>query len=194
MASGDLDGDGLDELVFAGSDTDGQKCLLFVARVETSGGPSVSSSPPITLDQPCAEGAQMSVIDLDGDGARDVVLLLGADGPGRRLLAFWGDGSGQLDSNAFALLVPESARPSAFTFLEGGAREGISVVYTTPDAVRTLRPRAIERRVFDDAGVLVKLARGSGIVAADVNGDGVKDLAVADAGAVRILRAELESQ
>jgi hypothetical protein len=194
MASGDLDGDGLDEVVLAGSDTTGERCLLFVMRIDTNSGLRVDPTAPIVLDHPCAEGTQMSVSDLDGDGARDVVLLLGADGSGRKLLAFWGDGAGQFHPNAFVSLAPEDQQPNAFTLLEGESPEGISVVYTTPDAVRTLRPRATERRSFDDAGVLVELGRGSGIVAADVDGDGVKDLAVADDGAVRILRAELESQ
>jgi hypothetical protein len=42
--------------------------------------------------------------------------------------------------------------------------------------------------------VIVELKDGTGIVAADVDGDGMKDLAVADDRALRILRAELDAR
>jgi hypothetical protein len=154
----------------------------------------VDASSPVVLDAPCAGDTQISVVDLDGDGARDVVLLLGVKESGYGLVTLWGDGSGKLDASAFASLVPESEEPNAYTLLGGGSRDSTSIVYTTPGAVRRLRARENERRIFDDAGVIATVLSGTGVVAADVDGDGVKDLAVADNGAVRILRAELEAQ
>ena len=189
MASGDLDGDDLDELVLVGQSNENDKCLLFTARVNASGA-SLDVSPPIGTGRTCDGSTQVSVADLDGDGARDVLLLLGGEDTGE-LVVFWGDGSGKLRPDVFTLLVPQSEQPTAFTLLAGATPE---LVYTTRGAVRRLRARDDDRRVFDDAGVIVELKDGTGIVAADVDGDGMKDLAVADDRALRILRAELDAR
>jgi hypothetical protein len=46
-------------------------------------------------------------------------------------------------------------------------------------------------RGFEDAGAIAALDHGTGIVAADVDGDRVDDLVVADDGTIRVLHAEL---
>jgi hypothetical protein len=141
------------------------------------------------LEEPCEDDAQMSVVDLDGDGARDVVILVGVVSGPRKLLALWGDGTGELDASQLAVLSPKDVDPSAFTLLSRGGGDARWLAYTTDTAVHLARPRG---RGFDDTGVIAALEHGTGIVAADVDGDRVEDLVVADDGAVRVLRAELK--
>jgi hypothetical protein len=191
MAAGDLDGDEIDELVLAGADGTGTRCLIATANVIPDGEAPLQVHPTIVLEAACDEQAQLSVVDLDGDGQRDVLALIGVDGE-KRLFALWGDGSRQLDAGRLDDLAPAGGEPLAFAPFRAAAGEPLSVAYVTLDGVRVLREGKRERS-FEDDGLLAPLERGSGIVAADVDGDGVTDLAVADSGVVRVLRAELEA-
>jgi len=191
LGAGDLNGDGLDEALLAAPDGTRTRCLLSSARVDPSAERRLTASPPVVLEDPCEQDTQLSVVDLDGDGAFDVVILLGAPGHARKLLALWGDGSGELDASQLTTLSPKGVSPSAFALLRHGTDDATWIAYTTADAVKLLQPAA-ERR-FEDAGVLATLEHGTGIVAADVDGDTVTDLVVADAGTVRVLRAMLEA-
>jgi hypothetical protein len=189
LGAGDLDGDRIDELVLAAPDGTRTRCLVSRSRIDGSMRRE-SASPPVVLEEPCEDDTQMSVTDLDGDGARDVVILVGTPGGKRKLLALWGDGTGELDASQLAVLSPRDVAPSAFALLSRGDGDAKWIAYTTDDAVHLSRPHG-GARGFEDAGAIAALDHGTGIVAADVDGDRVDDLVVADDGTIRVLHAEL---
>jgi hypothetical protein len=68
LATGDIDGDGRDDLVIGGTQIDSLRVLLVKAEGRFSTGPSLSSS---------ADGPLL-VFDIDGDGRNDLFLTRGA--------------------------------------------------------------------------------------------------------------------
>jgi hypothetical protein len=145
----------------------------------------------LTLDAPCKRSVQLSAIDLDGDGARDVLALLGEQGA-RGLRVLWGDGTGKLSAERASMLTPDGADVQAFATFRTQADAPLELAYTTAREARLLHADE-DRRSFSDGGQLIELQAGAGITAADVDGDGVTDLVVADDGALRVLHAELEA-
>jgi hypothetical protein len=187
LSAGDLDGDQLSELVLIAPNEDGDRCLASVSRVSASPEPSLVELQTLSLDAPCYDAA-VDVFDLDGDQAPELVLLLG--GPNtRELTVLWNDGSGGFDENEASSLAVHGESPRAFTHFRA-PDSSTMLAYVTSIGVRLLRSRGAER-AFDDAGSVAQLGNGTGIVAADVNGDRIVDLAVTDFGGIRVLRAEV---
>jgi hypothetical protein len=192
IAAGDLDADGIDELVLAAPDGTETRCLIASARLDATAAQRVRAEPAVVIGEPCTDAAQLAVMDLDDDGLDDIVLLAGA-ADARRLLVVWGDGDARLEPGQIEDITPDGAVPQAFAAFRATPSAPQGLAYVTRDEVRLLRAERGARR-FEDSGGLAPLELGTGIVAADVNGDGVTDLVVADDGAVRVLRAELEAR
>jgi hypothetical protein len=186
-AAADLDGDGRDEAVFA-MPTKSNGCGLVLAR------PRGASLDQVTLmlDEPC-ERPELSATDLDGDGADDIVLLTGGQQlGGAKLLALWNDGHGGFSESRLARLSAPEDRPVQFTILPATSVTPIRVAYVTETAARLVTQGSAPRE-FTEASTLAALEHGTGIVAADVNGDGVVDLALTDSGTLGVMKAELEA-
>ncbi|HEX5656266.1 MAG TPA: VCBS repeat-containing protein, partial [Polyangiales bacterium] len=79
--------------------------------------------------------------------------------------------------------------PQAFTALPQTAILPLSIVYATPRAV--VQWRYAGNRTFGAATKLADLSAGSGIVSADLDGDRIQDLAVADDGDIIVLKAQV---
>lgn len=191
LAPGDLDGDGVDELLLSAPDDSGEGCVLSSTRIAPAAANRLQIASQVTLDEPCRRAVQLSAVDLDADGNQDVLLLLGAE-EARKLLVLWGDGSGELSSERMSTLTPADAQVQAFATFRTQADAPLELAYTTEGEARLLRAGK-DPRGFDDAGQLVALEQGSGITGADIDGDGVTDLVVVDSGALRVLHAELEA-
>ncbi len=187
LSAGDLDADGVDELVFVAPDEDGLACIVNVASV--TGEPAMLElRGAVALDLPCYETA-VEIADLDVDGAPDVVVLAGGLESSRSPVVLWNDGRGGLDADEATSLAAEGDNVAAFTTFN--AFDGaITLAYVTDSSVRLLKSLG-RSRSFDEQTLPVLLDRGTGIVATDADGDGIVDLAVADAGNVRLLRARL---
>lgn len=190
LAAGDLDGDGIDELVLAGPDRSGEQCLVASAWIDPAAEQGMQTEPAVALANPCTEQTQLAVIDVDGDALDDVLLLIG-DGERSQLAVLWSDGSTRLAGARFERITAAELAPRAFAAFHPTPEASLEIAYVTEDQMRKLTARARDVRTFEDSGPLATLALASGIAAADIDGDGVTDLAVADSGAIDVLRAEL---
>jgi hypothetical protein len=190
LATGDLDADGVDELVLAAPDESGQNCVVTAVRAS-------GREPPLELvgrallEQRCALRAELKLHDLDGDGAADVILVTGDPGGPRDLVVLWADGGGGFGADG-ATSVAAGEAPQAFTPFRPTPDSKTALAYVTETS---LSIRELEGdRGFGNARRVATLVGGTGVVAADVNGDGVSDLAVVDRSQVRIVRSLLEGR
>ena len=181
LAIADMDGDGVLDAVTGNAGTG--------ARAKSSPSCSTAVMPPIspTYYSGSAPGVSVAAADLDGDGLRDVGLL-GTTffGSGsfsfvdiRRNLGGTGLGAGALGA-ATTLAVSGNERSLVFSDLDGdGDADGTLVTSdTNAGELRILRndgTGAFTVEFHAYSGV------GFGQAAADLDGDGVMDLAVADA-------------
>jgi hypothetical protein len=188
LAAKDLDGNTIDELVFVAPGDDDVGCIVNVASV-VGEPPQLELRNVVALDMPCLE-TWIEVTDLDADDAPDIVVLVGDREGTREPLVLWNDGRGDFSSENATTIATAGERAHAFTtFRAFGGKTLFALV--TESSIRLLRPLGAAR-AFDEERVLATLDLGTGVVAADVNGDRIVDLAVADAGSVRIFHAELE--
>jgi hypothetical protein len=189
-ASADLDGDGRDEGIWVMPADDGAGCGVAMVGITPPGTPpKVVARGTIFLDETCPD-AQLLPVDADGDGAFDIALLTGGPGlPQRKLLVLWNNGEGGFSASSVSRLGSGADSPEQFTVLPATPQSPFRFVYVTDHAVTQLVPTG--SRQFGRPKVLSELRHGSGVVAADVDGDGVIDLAVADSGNVSVLGAEL---
>lgn len=187
-ASGDFDGDGRDEAVFAVRELQGACGLVWVSLDERA---TASVSPPLELPEACSR-PRLQTIDLDGDGARDLVLLTGEPGSSeRKLLALWND-DGFSAERTSALSEPGEA-PIAFDVETARIRPETRLAYVTQDQALLLTLRHGQRETLRRT-IRRSLENATGVAFADVDGDGATDLALADSGHLSVMRAELDTR
>jgi hypothetical protein len=189
-ASADLDRDGLSDGVFVTTADSGTRCGVLSLR--ELGSTSVRSK-TIFLDEPCPRSAP-ALSDLDGDGAPDLALLVGAlDASERRIEVLWNDGSGDFAPSRASQATISGDMPQQFAFLPSslGRRNGLA--YVTANQVYTVS-RARSAQAFDAPERVGDVLFGSGLAVADFNDDGVFDLAATGAGDITLFRAALEEQ
>ena len=188
LAAKDLDGDSIDELVLVAPGDEEARCIVNVASV-VGEPPVLERRDVVALDTPCYETV-VEVSDLDADDAPDIVVLVGELAGTREPLVLWNDGRGGFSSEDATSLATEGEKARAFTAFRAFNGKTLFAL-VTERSIRLLRPLGTAR-AFEEELVLATLDFGSGVVAADLNGDEIIDLAVADAGSVRIFHAELE--
>ncbi len=198
--SADLNGDGRDEGIFAmPAGAQQEQCGVLVFAAAHPGASQVKALAPILLNEPCAR-PQITAVDLDADQHLDLALLTGEiGGSKRRLYVLWNDGAGGFDPQAMTLVSDAQDSPQAFSVLPGTAPNrapfrALSLAYVTADDVRYAAVTDTPRTFAPVVSVPhVQLFGGTGIAAADVNGDGVADLVVAESGKLFVLKAQLEA-
>jgi len=200
--SADVDGDGLDEAIFAMPADGGSRCGILSIGADARG--SLASHAPVIIDQPCADPQIQAVKFVRTESETDegteqnlpqLALLTGTSGAAdRRLYVLWNDGHGQFSAQNIALVSAETDSPQAFTLLPLD-RASNGLVYITKNGLHLVR--APSARAFPGPDVVpgsVDVSNGTGIVAADVNGDHLSDLVFSEAGKLRVLKAGLEVQ
>jgi hypothetical protein len=198
QGKGDLDADGLDEVVLVASDASLEHCLVSTARVQGEDPIELVASEPVVLESGCGSEGQLEVVDVDDDGAPDIVLLTGdlltGDASGRVLRVLWNDGMGAFSADAQTSVSDLEETPHGFTVFRPSASAPRELAYVTDTRMRLLLCPVNVTRAFTEVAVPFdfEVAGGRAIVAADVDGDGIQDLAVSGAGDVHILHAELE--
>ena len=191
----DLDADGRDELLFVAPIEVGQglgdsRCLIAWAGV-TDDGTALSPTRTLELEESCSYEPSVEVRDLDGDGANDLVIVTGRmESPG--LTVLWNDGSGELSVDA-TTRIDDPGGITGFTTFEPSPHAPLLLAYTTAEGLYWLDVHA--DRTFSVAGALPEtFGRATAVTAGDIDGDGLTDLAVADSGSVRVLKAGLSQR
>lgn len=185
---GDIDSppDGIDEVITLGR-TALVETSLFVVRVKDA--TSVTTARVVTLkDTKVEAGDPISLVDLNADGAPDVVAISRVSGT-RGLIAFLNDKNGGFAVTPITMSLPAEDPPIAFTRLSTGGSRPEIVVATER---RLFRATLTEDSSFDVHEITSLLGttspRLTSVASGDFNGDGIEDVAVADSGAVRVLR------
>lgn len=192
----DVDGDGVDESLWMMPAAEGTRCGLFWFDVD-QGARALLPRGVAELTDPCAR-ASIKAKDLDGDGRSDLLLASSdlSETTGA-LTVLFNDGNGKFKTpvkvsmpgevpRAFTFLRRTQASPGMFAYVTGNALE---LVGSTSDLTASVARGA---EFFDVRQRLLALERGTAVVSGDFNGDGVEDLAVADAGKVRLSLTQLE--
>lgn len=140
--------------------------------------------------------AAMEIVDVDGDGLSDVVAVLD-EGTTRRVSVFFNDGKSSFgapvevplpegeDAQGVSLLTTAGARP----FAKVPAKRELAIVTTKRIVIATPsadRASFAVRDIVTEASV--PFVHPTALVCGDFDGDGVDDLAIADSGALRIVR------
>ena len=159
---GDIDGDGVDEaLIFTPFNvSDGTATALTVCKTKTQPDGSITLEPgtPVTLAYSVSDEGQAAVVDVDGDGARDVVFLAGAIGVRPRRSSCCGIKEGRIDPSRSPTIAQDES-PEGFALVEDRAGKLPAMVYVTPTSVSLVH---VDGRVTSDHRQLQALTAGTG--------------------------------
>jgi hypothetical protein len=192
----DLEGDGFDEaLLLMQKGLMGEGCYLLMYDIDGASS-TASERGVVTFDEPC-RSPELSSADLDADGALDLLALVGDPRVGpRKLRLLFNDGNGGFSlENSTLLSVPEHDIRSFSVFAPPPKnRASVTprrIAFVTDDALYVAKnePRA---RTFDSLTHLQDLNDAASVVVTDPTGDGVEDIAVADAAGLWFVAARLE--
>lgn len=187
----DLDDDGIDELVLLSS-RGKQGTGAWSARPDTAGTGWQNTDAPLTLvgstSLSLAVESNPLVADLDGDGHKDLVLILVGTDTAKKVAIAWNDGAGGLTLAEPTVLSMGKEEPSAFGLLTADAA-GARLVVATDTGLYVASTSAGARRSLS----MTRVAEVSGarsVAGGDVTGDGVEDLVVAVEGGIRVFHGE----
>ncbi len=180
LAAADFDHDGTPDVatILPFGVSDGSQSALYLATPQTTGAPFAMAA-PIALPFAISLEGQLAAIDVDVDGAPDLVLLTG-DGASltRQVIVLWNDGNGGFSASSTSVVNATGEIPQGFAPIQLAPTEPPALAYVTHLALQLAHVDA-KGRSFK-ATPVAPLLLATGIVAADVDGDGVQDLAVAD--------------
>ena len=195
--SADFDGDGRDEAVFAMPADGGIHCGLLFLKADAQGSFGSAARVPLIIGEPCSD-PQLTPVNMhepprESKGPRpDLALLTGqSNGSERHLWVLWNDDNGGFAAENATLVSPLEDSPQQFTVLPS-AHGKDQLAYVTKNSLRLLPPPTGHEFAVPLSVPEVTLSNGTGIVAADVNGDHLLDLVFSESGKLRVLRAELE--
>lgn len=206
LLKGDVNGDGRDEaiLLFWG-DKEGKTTRVVIAdTVEKSGAFAFKTRSATTLAKGLSYDAAAELVDLDGDGHQDLVLLTTIAGslsplvgdpasgvgtgddvptPGDygapNLFVLWNDGKGAFDVDNPLQLVEQDAPASSFAILRHGVDRPQILVVSNGELSRRAGTKK-HPRTLDTSALPISFLGMQSVAAGDVDGDGVDDVVVDD--------------
>lgn len=183
----DIAGDARDEVVLAVPRKDGASCAVLLFAVESD---RLEARSSLVVDEAC-EQVEVRPLDADADGAPDLLLLTGALGGSGSLSVLWNDGTGGFDASRRTLLTSDT--PRAFAVLKTTTARQQQIAYVNAEGLWLIEATQ-QAREFDPARLQEPHTGCTGLVAADLNGDAVTDLAYAADGNIHVLKAVLEGR
>jgi hypothetical protein len=187
IANIDVDGDGRDEVVMAAPRNDGARCSVLLYGVEPD---RLVPRGDWIVEEPC-QRVEVRGLDADADGKPDLFLLAGpTDGSSGTLSVLWNDG-GRFALERRTVLTNDA--PQAFAMLKATTARHLSVAYVNSSGLN-LVAASEQTREFEPPELEVSRPDCTGVVAADVNGDGATDLVYAAGGNLDVRKAILESR
>jgi hypothetical protein len=186
----DVDGDERDESVWLVSRGEDGCALLVYDVDDDSDAKHGTASQRTRIDLPDACPApELAAKDLNGDGAQDLLVLVGDPllGP-RQLAIFWNDKSGRfsLEDRSF-VSDPQAQDIRGFSAFAQVPR----LAFVTDNALYTAGPRR-DARQLDEIKKLADFHDARSVVVSDPNGDGIEDIVVADAEGLSLIEAQLK--
>lgn len=183
----DVDGDGRDEVLMAMPRNDGARCSVLLYGVEPD---QLVARGDWIVEEPC-QRVEVRGLDADSDGTPDILLLTGAgDASSGTLSVFWNEG-GNFAVERRTVLTNDA--PQAFAVLKATTARHLTVGYVNASGLSLVTAKE-QAHEFEPPELEVARAGCTGIVAADVNGDGATDLIYAADGNLNVRKAILESR
>jgi hypothetical protein len=185
----DLDRDGHDQaLLLMQKGLYGRDgCYLLTYDIDGVANTATSRS-VVTFDEPCRT-PELSSADLDGDGALDLLALIGdRRALPRRLRLLFNDGHGGFSLENSSSIGIEQHDIRGFSVFN---TPPMRIAFVTDDALYVARdkPRA---RTFDRLTRVQELNDASSVVVTDPSGNRIEDIAVADAAGLWLVGAQFQ--
>ncbi len=187
-ASADLERDGRDEVGWLMPADDDAHCGLFVFDVDAAGStPRLASPSTLIFDRPCLSRTLVAR-DLDDDGWVDWLVLLGGEGEDGELRVLWNDGAGHFDQAESSRLTSADGELRAVAMF-AGPRPSLALV--TSGGLWRVDPLSGSKRGFEDPRPITRLNEARAVAVLDLDGDGLEDMAAADADGLWFWKAQL---
>jgi hypothetical protein len=182
LAAGNLDGDDLDEIVLIAPTDDNNSRILVWKATPVAGKDSFTVlGTPLDIGKSVVGNSQAALLDVDGNGTRDLLLLAADRNGNSELMVFWGDGQGNLATTPVTIPVSlGKTSPQGFALINATAKKqpDLLVVSDSSAALLTLGlgPQAVPTPNADFARD--NTLSGSSVVVGDITGDGIDDVVV----------------
>jgi hypothetical protein len=183
----DLEGDGFDEaLVLMQKGLAGEGCYLLIYDIDGAANTATSKG-VVTFDESCRR-PELSRADLDGDGALDLLALVGDPlaGP-RQLRLLFNDGHGGFSLESSTLIGVDQHDIRGFSVFNTPPTR---IAFVTDDALYVARNK-LHNHTFDRLAHVQDFNDASSVVVTDPSGNGIEDIAVADAAGIWLAGAQL---
>jgi hypothetical protein len=186
VIAADIDGDRQDEAISLVAKADGG-CALLIYEIDAARR-TAAARQRIDFDESCLD-PQLAARDVDNDGARadgstDGTDLLVVMGESRQLSVLWNDRAGGFSATDSSVVADDVRGFDVFT-------KSLGLAFVTRDTLYTARSRPVARQLdrIEAHGAFHDLRS---VVVTDPTGDGIEDIAVADAEGLWLIQAKLQ--